>query len=87
MSLPKDLHDLLKSLDGKSYKSYKVLQDKSFRFPLFTLCFDHVQGDSFAAPSRLSLSTKLSKIGISPELYNTATKKTCNRRSSVKAYL
>ena len=75
MPIPKDLHDLLVSLDGKNYKSYKVLQGQSFQFPFFILCFDHIQGDSFAAPSRLSLSTKLSKIGVFPELYNTATKR------------
>ena len=75
MSIPQDLHELLVSLDGKGYKSYKVLQGKSFYFPPFTLCFDHVQGDPFAAPSRLSLSTKLTEIGFSPEFYNTPTKR------------
>ena len=75
MSIPQDLHELLVSLDGKGYKSYKVLQGKSFYFPPFKLCFDHVQGDPFAAPSRLSLSTKLTEIGFSPEFYNTPTKR------------
>ena len=74
-TIPKDLHDLLISLNGKGYKSYKTLQEKSFQFPPFTLCFEHIQGDPFAAPSRLSLSTKLSKIGFSPTFYDTPIKK------------
>lgn len=75
MPIPKDLQDLLISLDGKGYKSYKILQEKHFEYPPFTLCFEHVQGDPFAAPSRLSLSTKLTEIGISPEFHSTPTKK------------
>ncbi len=75
MSIPKDLQDLLISLDNKGYKSYKVLQGKSFQYPPFTLCFEHVQGDPFAAPSRLALSTKLSEIGFASTFYDTPTKK------------
>ena len=74
-TIPKDLHDLLISLDGKGYKSYKTLQEKSFQFPPFTLRFEHVQGDPFAAPSRLSLSAKLSEIGFSATYYDTPIKK------------
>lgn len=73
-TIPKDLYDLLISLNGKGYKSYKILQGKSFQFPSFTLCFEHVQGDPFAAPSRLSLTTKLSEIGFSPAFYDTPVK-------------
>ena len=74
-TIAKDLHDLLISLNGKGYKSYKTLQEKSFQYPPFTLCFEHVQGDPFAAPSRISLSTKLSKIGFSPTIFDNAVKK------------
>jgi predicted ABC-class ATPase len=74
-TIPKDLHDLLISLNGKGYKSYKALHEKSFKFPPFTLRFEHVQGDPFAAPSRLSLTAKLSEIGFPPTLYDTPVKK------------
>jgi len=74
-TIAKDLHDLLISLNGKGYISYKTLQEKSYPFPPFTLRFEHVQGDPFAAPSRLSLSTKLSEIGFSSTFYNTPVKK------------
>ncbi len=74
-TIPKALNDLLISLNGKGYKSYKILQGKSFQYPPFTLRFEHVQGDPYAAPSRLTLSTKLSEIGLASTLYDTPTKK------------
>jgi predicted ABC-class ATPase len=74
-TIPKDLYDLLISLNGKGYKSYKTLQGESFQFPPFTLRFEHVQGDPFAAPSRLSLSTKLSEVGFPATFYDTSIKK------------
>ncbi|MEK9628697.1 MAG: ABC-ATPase domain-containing protein [Nitrospinota bacterium] len=75
MPIPSDLNNLLSSLDGKGYKAYKTLQGKSFSYPPFTLCFEHVQGDPFAAPSRVSLKTRLSDIGFSSEFFNTKTRK------------
>ncbi len=42
----------LETLDGKGYGAYKSLKGE-WRFPDFTLFVDHVQGDPFAAPSRL----------------------------------
>jgi predicted ABC-class ATPase len=46
------LQQLLRQLDQRSYKAYKQIQGK-YAFPGFTLMIDHVQGDPFAAPSRL----------------------------------
>jgi len=46
-------------LDGRGYKAYKSLKG-SYSFPDYTLLVDHVQGDPFAAPSRISIQ-------ISPE--------------------
>ncbi len=43
---------LAQSLDGRGYKAYNALEG-SWRFPHFALHMDHVQGDPFAAPSRL----------------------------------
>ncbi len=74
-ALPKDLHDLLTSLNGKGYKSYKTLQGQSFPFPPFTVRFEHVQGDPFAAPSRLSVTTDLATAGFSSTLHDTPVKK------------
>ena len=40
------------SLEGKGYKAYKSLKGE-YRFPRYRLIIDHVQGDPFAAPSRI----------------------------------
>ncbi|WDP88773.1 MAG: ABC-ATPase domain-containing protein [Desulfobacter sp.] len=40
------------SIDGKGYKAYKGLQG-DYRFPDYRLFIDHVQGDPYAAPSKL----------------------------------
>jgi len=46
------LIDFLKGIDGQGYKVYKRLRG-TWAFPDFTLHVDHVQGDPFAAPSRV----------------------------------
>lgn len=43
----------LLGLDGRNYKAYKAIQGRSVEFSKFTLRIDHVQGDPYAAPSRL----------------------------------
>jgi len=43
----------LEHIDGRGYKAYKEIQGKRFRFDGFDLVVDHVQGDPYAAPSRL----------------------------------
>ena len=51
--IPSDeLYDRLLSLDRSSYKAYKSIKGH-YRFQNFVLIIDHVQGDPFAAPSRL----------------------------------
>ena len=46
------LRNRLQALDGKSYKAYKDLRG-CHQFADFTLHIDYVQGDPFAAPSRV----------------------------------
>ncbi|MBN1558267.1 MAG: ABC-ATPase domain-containing protein [Lentisphaerae bacterium] len=46
------LRALLRRLDGKGYPAYKDTRG-AYRFETFELRIDHVQGDPFAAPSRL----------------------------------
>ena len=46
------LVDFLNGIDGKGYKAYKGLRG-TWTFPDFALHVDHVQGDPFAAPSRV----------------------------------
>jgi predicted ABC-class ATPase len=47
-----DLEQTLLNLDRQSYKAYKQIRGR-YQFPGFVLCIDHVQGDPFAAPSRV----------------------------------
>ena len=47
-----ELRSILKSIDGKGYKSYKELEGE-YKFGEYTLYIDHVQGDPFASPSRM----------------------------------
>jgi len=49
-----DLRAGLRAIDRRSYPAYKSLAG-SYAFGAYTLSIDHVQGDPFAAPSRLSV--------------------------------
>jgi predicted ABC-class ATPase len=44
----------LLALDGKGYKAYKAIAGR-YRYADFELSVDHVQGDPFATPSRISV--------------------------------
>ena len=65
-----DLKDLLFRINRKSYPAYKDTKG-SYRFPDYVLSIDHVQGDPFAAPSKLSLHIKGAQAGFPEALYAT----------------
>lgn len=65
-----DLKDLLFRINRKSYPAYKDTKG-SYRFPGYVLSIDHVQGDPFAAPSKLSLHIKGAQAGFPEALYAT----------------
>ncbi len=50
-----DLHTSLERLDQRPYPAYKDLRGREFELDPYTLCVEHVQGDPFAAPSRLRI--------------------------------
>lgn len=50
----KDLIQMIRQIDRKSYGSYKMLKGE-YKFCDYILCIDHVQGDPFASPSRVRL--------------------------------
>ena len=52
------LRQLLQRIDGKGYKAYKDIQGR-YDFGSFTVTIDHVQGDPFAAPSRVSIQVPM----------------------------
>ena len=72
--IPSDLKQEIISLDGKGYKAYKFFQGKPFDYGPFTIRFEHVQGDSFAQPTRLSISIGLDEAGFSPSLFSNPTR-------------
>lgn len=55
-----DLSRLLRKLDRRGYKAYKELSG-AWSFQRFDLFIDHVQGDPFAAPSRLRLRVPMER--------------------------
>jgi len=67
---PKDeLSRTLKRIDRKGYKAYKDIAGV-YDFGGYILAVDHVQGDPFAAPSRLCVITPRSASRFSPDLFS-----------------
>lgn len=54
MRTKEDLKKIIARIDGKGYKAYKDIQG-DYDFGNFLLYIDHVQGDPYAAPSRVRL--------------------------------
>jgi predicted ABC-class ATPase len=69
MASKEDLKNILTRIDGKGYKAYKDVEG-SFDYGPFTLHIDHVQGDPFAAPSRVRVYVSLSKTGFPNSLFD-----------------
>lgn len=61
----------LERIDGRGYKAYKDIQ-ASYAFPRFRLHIDHVQGDPFAAPSRLCAEFRLDELALPDWSHETA---------------
>lgn len=74
MKTNQELKNTLHQIDHKGYPAYKQLKG-SYRFPNFILSIDHVQGDPFAAPSKISIQVEGKRAGFPPELYDTKEKK------------
>ena len=49
-----DLRSLLNRIDHRGYPAYKDTKG-TYRFPGYVLSIDHVQGDPFASPSKVSI--------------------------------
>ena len=59
---------MLRAVDHKSYPAYKDLKG-AYSFGSFLLGIDHVQGDPFASPSRLSIQIDGAKAAFPPAYY------------------
>ena len=69
MQTAAELRSLLNRIDRRGYPAYKDARG-TYQFPNYILSIDHVQGDPFAAPSRLSILVKGRTAGFPPELYD-----------------
>ncbi len=69
------LKDCLDRIAGKGYKAYKQLAG-SYRFSTFRLTFDHVQGDPYALPSRISIWVEAAQHGLAVELSSNPVRQT-----------
>lgn len=74
MKSAKDLRNLLETIDHRGYPAYKETAG-AWRFENYILGIDHVQGDPFAAPSRLHVEVSANVACLPPELYDTREKK------------
>ncbi|MEO1070616.1 MAG: ABC-ATPase domain-containing protein, partial [Cyanobacteria bacterium J06638_6] len=63
------LYDQLYRLDGKGYGAYKTLKGE-YDYGDFVLHIDHVQGDPFAAPSRVRVVVPQAIAGFPPALWD-----------------
>lgn len=81
MQTSTELKNLLNRIDHKSYPAYKDTKGV-YQFPGYQLSIDHVQGDPFASPSKLSVHMKGAAAGFPGELYGTA-----HRRTALQDYL
>ena len=69
MKTADDLRQLLYSIDRKGYPAYKSTKG-SYRFGKYVLVIDHVQGDPFAAPSKLHIEVAGKMAGFPDRLYD-----------------
>ncbi|MEH2944549.1 ABC-ATPase domain-containing protein [Lachnospiraceae bacterium KK002] len=63
-----DLRELLNRIDHKGYPAYKDTRG-SYQFESYILSIDHVQGDPFAAPSRVSIHVPGKNAGFPSDLF------------------
>lgn len=75
MKSAENLRGLLESIDRKSYPAYKSAQG-AYDFGDYVLSIDHVQGDPFASPSKLSISLSHQKAGYPTAFFDLPHKQT-----------
>ena len=63
-----ELRDLLRRIDRRSYPAYKDTRGE-YRFQGYVLSIDHVQGDPFASPSKLSIRVSAKNAQFPQEMY------------------
>lgn len=69
------LKNMLARIDHRGYPAYKELQGM-YDFGAYMLSIDHVQGDPFAAPSKVHIEVSGQKAGFPKDYYDTEDKRT-----------
>ncbi|QHE51167.1 ABC-ATPase domain-containing protein [Pontibacillus sp. HMF3514] len=70
----KQLQQNLRRIDGKSYKAYKDIQG-TYTFQTYDVAIDYVQGDPFAAPSKIRLIIPNATREVRPQWKETKSRK------------
>lgn len=74
MKTAADLQNLLRQIDHKGYPAYKDTKGK-YQFQQYVLSIDHVQGDPFAAPSKVSIIVPGKVAGFDGKCYDSEVRK------------
>lgn len=74
MKTSEDLKQILECIDHRGYPAYKDTRG-AYQFGTYILGIDHVQGDPFAAPSRLHIQVAGRAARIPGNLYDSKCKK------------
>lgn len=69
-----DLQALLRRIDHKGYPAYKDTKGR-YQFSEYIVSIDHVQGDPFASPSKVSIIVPGKQAGFAASLYDTKEKR------------
>jgi len=69
------LKSILQRIDGRGYKAYKDIRG-NYSFPDFELYIDHVQGDPYAAPSRVRVVLRHNVAQFPPHTYENRSRRT-----------
>ncbi len=72
ISAPEKLKQRLAMMEGRGYKAYKDLQETKWAFGPISLNIEHVQGDAFAEPSRLTAVIPFKLSGVPGDTCETA---------------
>ena len=75
MNRVEELRRTLSRIDGRGYKAYKDLEG-SYDFGRFSLHVDHVQGDPFAAPSKIRVRVPMKHAALPPSLFSNRARQT-----------
>ena len=74
MKTSEELRNLLNRIDHKGYPAYKDAKGQ-YQFGTYVLSIDHVQGDPFASPSKVSVHISGKQAGFDACLYDTTFKR------------